>query len=53
MPIGILNLGGVRKEEGFFGDRLEAVEDGREAVRASLRAEEVLPLVVEELAKLA
>lgn len=60
MGIGILNMGGVRKEEIFFGEllphhHLAHKEDGaegwkalrRELVRASLPAEEILPLVVD------
>lgn len=63
MGIGILNMGGVRKEEAFFGDyhhhqgggynddddggRLSALR--RAVVRASLPAEEVLPAVVERI----
>ncbi|KAK5071478.1 hypothetical protein LTR64_004744 [Lithohypha guttulata] len=45
MPIGILNMGGVRKEAEFFPDR-DRFEDGTDAVRASLAAEQVLPQVV-------
>ena len=41
MGIGILNVGGVRKEEMFFGQL------GTAQVRASLPAEEILPRVVE------
>lgn len=50
MGIGVVNLGGVRKEEGFFP--VEGVNmdgDGRGAVRVSLGAEVVLPLVEEML----
>jgi NAD+-dependent protein deacetylase sirtuin 4 len=59
MGIGILNLGGVRKEETFFGELLPhrtlgGEADGHEAwqalrrelVRVSLPAEEILPQVV-------
>ncbi|KIW65666.1 hypothetical protein PV04_07906 [Phialophora macrospora] len=63
MGIGILNMGGVRKEEVFFGELLphrhhrsgdgEAHEQWealrREHVRASLAAEEILPLVVDAI----
>ncbi|RMZ83493.1 hypothetical protein DV737_g1563, partial [Chaetothyriales sp. CBS 132003] len=49
MAIGILNLGGVRKEEAFFPSR-EAISDGVDAFRASLEAEHVLPQVVRLLA---
>jgi NAD+-dependent protein deacetylase sirtuin 4 len=45
MPIGILNLGGVRKEEDFF-PVLENTEDGSTNFRASLAAEVVLPEVL-------
>jgi NAD+-dependent protein deacetylase sirtuin 4 len=54
MPIGVLNMGGVRKEEGFFPpESREAWEkksnDGRYAYRASVSSESVLPDVVEML----
>ncbi|KIV85897.1 hypothetical protein PV11_01549 [Exophiala sideris] len=55
MGIGILNMGGVRKEEAFFGDyQTHGGDDGLSAlrrgiVRASLPSEEVLPAVVEQL----
>ncbi|KIX98761.1 uncharacterized protein Z520_05222 [Fonsecaea multimorphosa CBS 102226] len=64
MGIGILNMGGVRKEEVFFGDLLphhlprhQGQEDRhagwtalrRELVRASLPAEEILPAVVDAI----
>ena len=63
MGIGILNLGGVRKEEVFFGEllpqhhRLTGTEDEsvlwkalrRQLVRASLPAEEILPGVVDAI----
>ncbi len=45
MPIGVLNIGGVRGEGAFFED----VEGGRDAVRLSDRAEVVLPEVVGRL----
>ena len=48
MPIGILNLGGVRGEEAFFED-LGEIKDGANAYRSSVRAEEVLPTVVEAI----
>ena len=48
MPIGILNLGGVRKEEAFFPHH-ESITNGSEAFRASLHAEDVLPEVVKML----
>ncbi|KAJ9615716.1 hypothetical protein H2200_001793 [Cladophialophora chaetospira] len=61
--IGILNMGGVRKEEVFFGELLpqphlakhkDESHDGwqalrRELVRASLPAEDILPLVVDAI----
>jgi NAD-dependent deacetylase sirtuin 4 len=49
MPIGILNIGGVRGEEAFFADVDEGDTRGRGAVRVSVSAEEVLPRVVEIL----
>ncbi|KAJ9652916.1 hypothetical protein H2198_007869 [Neophaeococcomyces mojaviensis] len=48
LPIGILNMGGVRKEADFFPDYKNIV-DGRHIFRASLPAEEVLPEVVKML----
>jgi len=45
MPIGILNLGGVRKEEDFF-PVLEKTEDDSTTFRVSLAAEVVLPEVL-------
>lgn len=45
MPVGVLNIGGVRGEDTFFGDVLEG-NTGREAVRLSENAEKVLPQVV-------
>lgn len=45
LPIGILNIGGARGEEAFFGDVARG-KSGREAVRCSVNAEEVLPQVV-------
>ena len=48
MPIGILNIGGVRKEESFFAD--VDPSDGPEiAVRASQPAELVLPAILDYL----
>jgi hypothetical protein len=59
MGIGILNLGGVRKEEVFFGElQSQGIAQAghhawqalrREIVRASLPAEDVLPGVVAAL----
>lgn len=48
MPIGILNLGGVRKEAGFFPGS-ENVTGGKHGFRASFAAEELLPEVVKLL----
>jgi NAD-dependent deacetylase sirtuin 4 len=45
MPIGILNIGGARGEESFFGDVREG-NTGREAVRCSENVEVVLPEIV-------
>lgn len=45
MPIGILNMGGARGEDGFFSDVPES-NTGREAVRCSENAEVVLPQIV-------
>ena len=43
MPVGILNLGGVRKEEGFFAGSDDQLRDDSLSVRCSQPAEEVLP----------
>ncbi|RKF59630.1 NAD-dependent protein deacylase SIR4 [Erysiphe neolycopersici] len=48
MPIGIINLGGVRAEEVFFKDLLDS-KNGKTAVRAELRTDEILPKLVESL----
>lgn len=48
LPIGILNLGGVRGEENFF-DGLRADNDGSLGFRCSESAEKILPKVVENL----
>ena len=48
MPIGILNMGGARKEEVFLSEHEHAVS-GEVAFRASLAAEKVLPEVVKLL----
>jgi NAD+-dependent protein deacetylase sirtuin 4 len=45
MPIGVLNLGGVRNEAALLGDYEDAT-DGQVVVRASLAAEDVLPEVL-------
>lgn len=49
MPIGMLNLGGVRGESDFYNG-LDIHNVGDKGVRASLSAESVLPLLVQELA---
>jgi len=54
MGIAVLNLGGVRKEEAFFGETQSGGGGGWQAlrrplVRASLPAEEVLPALVDFL----
>ncbi|POS87098.1 hypothetical protein EPUL_001305 [Erysiphe pulchra] len=48
MPIGIINLGGVRAEEVFFKDLLHS-KNGRTGVRAEVRTDEILPKLVESL----
>jgi NAD-dependent deacetylase sirtuin 4 len=48
MPIGILNIGGARGEESFFGDVSER-NTGQDAVRISENVEQVLPQIVEML----
>jgi NAD-dependent deacetylase sirtuin 4 len=48
MPIGILNIGGARGEESFFGD-VSGSNEGRDAVRISENVEEVLPQIVRML----
>ncbi|KAF1842344.1 DHS-like NAD/FAD-binding domain-containing protein [Cucurbitaria berberidis CBS 394.84] len=47
-PIGVLNMGGVRGEDVFFGD-VEDANTGRGAVRCSADVETVLPQVVKIL----
>jgi NAD-dependent deacetylase sirtuin 4 len=49
MPIGVINIGGVRGEEGFFHG-LSGVNDGRLGVRADESAGEVLGAVYERMA---
>lgn len=46
MPIGIINLGGVRGEDLFFQDVL-ANQCGEAGVRTEVRTEEILPKLVE------
>ncbi|KAJ4358469.1 uncharacterized protein N0V89_003052 [Didymosphaeria variabile] len=48
LPIGILNIGGVRGEDTFFGDVPET-NTGKQAVRCSESADVVLPGVVKIL----
>lgn len=48
MPIGVLNLGGVRGEEAFFAS-LQADNDGSLGVRCSEKADKILPSVVRKL----
>lgn len=48
MPIGVLNLGGVRGEESFFAD-VPAENNGTMAVRCSQTADRILPSVVQNL----
>ncbi|KAL8721086.1 MAG: hypothetical protein Q9225_002158 [Loekoesia sp. 1 TL-2023] len=48
MPIGVLNLGGVRGEESFFAG-LRADNDGSFGVRCSESADKILPSVVQNL----
>ncbi|KAH3920836.1 hypothetical protein HBI56_011140 [Parastagonospora nodorum] len=51
MPIGILNMGGARGEESFFSDAPEG-NMGREALRISENAEQVLPQIVQMLGEM-
>ena len=48
MPIGVLNLGGVRGEGSFFSD-LRADNDGELGVRCGESADKLLPKVIEDL----
>ena len=48
MPIGVLNLGGVRGEEAFFRD-LPMGQRGEAGVRVELGIDKVLPSLVEQL----
>lgn len=48
MPIGVLNIGGVRGEATFFGEVPES-NTGKEAVRCSENADKILPQVVKIL----
>lgn len=48
IPIGVLNLGGVRGEERFFAG-LTADNDGSYGVRCNESADKILPKVVDTL----
>lgn len=48
LPIGILNIGGVRGEDAFF-EHVDTSNKGEVAVRCQGRAEEILPQLVHEL----
>lgn len=48
MPMGFVNLGGVRGEEQFLSE-MPAHSDGRDGFRVSRSLEELLPLVAERL----
>ena len=48
LPIGILNLGGVRGEENFYAD-LETANEGELGIRCSESADQLLPEVVDNL----
>lgn len=48
MPIGILNLGGVRGEESFF-QNLPPAQTGAHAVRLEMPTDKILPGLVEQL----
>ncbi len=48
MPIGVLNIGGVRGEDSFY-TALQADSDGSSGVRCSESADKVLPAVVQNL----
>lgn len=52
MPIGVLNLGGVRGEESFYADT-PADNDGSLGVRCSESVDKILPSVVQNLDMLA
>ena len=45
MPIGVLNLGGVRGEEAFFAD-VGPLNQGEDGVRCSEKADQILPGLV-------
>lgn len=48
MPIGILNLGGVRGEEAFYAD-ISSSNEGELGVRCNESADKILPMIVESL----
>ena len=48
MPIGILNMGGVRGEEAFYAD-IGDENDGRLGFRCSESADKILPMLVDNL----
>ena len=48
MPIGILNIGGVRGEATFYAD-IEKENDGERGIRCSESADKILPMVVTSL----
>ncbi|MCJ1420726.1 hypothetical protein MMC32_007085 [Xylographa parallela] len=48
MPIGILNLGGVRGEESFFAE-LQGENNGQRGVRCNERADTLLPQLVDTM----
>ena len=48
MPIGILNLGGVRGEESFYAD-ISSSNDGEIGVRCNESVDKILPMVVDSL----
>jgi len=48
MPIGILNLGGVRGEDGFFQD-LSGSQQGESGVRIEMGTDKILPGLVDQL----
>jgi NAD+-dependent protein deacetylase sirtuin 4 len=51
MPIGILNLGGVRGEDAFFHD-LSSGQRGESGVRIDLGTDKILPGLVEQLKRI-
>lgn len=50
MPIAIINMGGVRGEEAFFGD-IDPHQGAAQRVRIDMSTQEVLPALVEVLRK--